>query len=100
VLNGGRSRLRWRRRRRENETDLPLEVRARGDLATRGADRATVLQILRTLPERQRQVLVLRYYLDLSEAEIAAELRISPGSVKTHASRGLAALAGVLEAPR
>lgn len=97
VLNGGRSRLRWRRRRREHETDLPLEVHAREDLATRGADRATVLQILRTLPDRQRQVLVLRFYLDLSEAEIAAELRISPGSVKTHASRGIAALAGALD---
>jgi DNA-directed RNA polymerase specialized sigma24 family protein len=43
---------------------------------------------------------VLRYYLDLSEADIAHELGISPGSVKTHASRGLAALASALEAPR
>ena len=49
------------------------------------------------LPLRQRQVLVLRYYLDLSEAEIARTLRISPGSVKTHAARGLAALAHALE---
>jgi RNA polymerase sigma factor (sigma-70 family) len=45
------------------------------------------------LPTRQRQVLVLRYYLDQSEADIADTLGISRGSVKTHASRGLAAIA-------
>jgi DNA-directed RNA polymerase specialized sigma24 family protein len=43
-------------------------------------------------------VLVLRYYLDQSEAEIADTLEVSHGSVKTHASRGLAALARSLEA--
>jgi RNA polymerase sigma factor (sigma-70 family) len=59
-----------------------------------------VLAALRTLPDRQREVLALRYYLDLSEAEIAATLGISPGSVKTHAHRGLAALTGRLEALR
>ena len=56
--------------------------------------------MLRTLSPRQRQVLVLRYYLDLSEAAIAETLGISAGSVKTHASRGLAALADSLEVPR
>jgi len=45
------------------------------------------------LPMRQRQVLVLRYYLDQSEADIADTLGISRGSVKTHASRGIAAIA-------
>ncbi len=44
------------------------------------------------LPARQREVLVLRYYLDLSEADIAATLGISRGAVKSHASRGVAAL--------
>ena len=47
---------------------------------------------LRELPHRQREVLVLRYYLDLPEAQIADALGVSPGSVKTHAHRGLAAL--------
>jgi RNA polymerase sigma factor (sigma-70 family) len=47
---------------------------------------------------RQRQVLVLRYYLDQSEAEIADTLGISRGSVKKHASRGLAALSSQWEA--
>ena len=43
---------------------------------------------LTRLPPRQRQVLVLRYYLDQSEAEIAETLQVSRGSVKRHASRG------------
>ena len=50
------------------------------------------------LPMRQRQVLVLRYYLDQSEAEIADTLGISRGSVKKHASRGIAALSSQWEA--
>ena len=45
------------------------------------------------LPMRRREALVLRYYLDQTEAEIAETLGISRGSVKQHASRGLAALA-------
>ena len=55
-------------------------------------------QAITALPMRQRQVLVLRYYLDQSEAEIADTLEVSRGSVKRHASRGLAALARSLEA--
>lgn len=47
---------------------------------------------LRRLPRRQREVLTLRYYLDLSQAQIADALSISAGSVKTHAHRGLNAL--------
>ena len=49
------------------------------------------------LPQRQREVLALRYYLDLSEAEIADALGISRGAVKSHASRGSAALRNLLE---
>jgi RNA polymerase sigma factor (sigma-70 family) len=51
-----------------------------------------VLDALATLPARQREVLALRYYLDLSEADIASTLGISRGAVKSHASRGTAAL--------
>ena len=47
---------------------------------------------LEALPKRQREVVVLRYFGDLSEREIADELGLAPGSVKSHASRGLAAL--------
>ncbi|MCW2814587.1 MAG: Sigma-70, region 4 type 2 [Nocardioides sp.] len=59
--------------------------------------RAAVLDALRTLTERQREVLALRYYLDLSEADIAETLGISRGAVKSHASRGAAALRALLE---
>jgi RNA polymerase sigma-70 factor (sigma-E family) len=59
--------------------------------------RGVVLDALRALPERQREVLALRYYLDLSETEIAAALGISRGAVKSHASRGVAALRAVME---
>lgn len=62
-----------------------------------GAERRSLLAALDTLSTRQREVLVLRYYLDLSEAQIASALDISAGSVKAHASRGLAALRHRLE---
>ena len=52
---------------------------------------------LHQLPTRQREVLVLRYYSDLSEADIADALGISRGAVKSHASRGINALRTTLE---
>lgn len=60
--------------------------------------RRTVLDALQRLPRRQREVLALRYYLDLSEADIAETLGISKGAVKSHASRGAAALRPLLAA--
>jgi RNA polymerase sigma-70 factor (sigma-E family) len=51
-----------------------------------------VIDALATLPARQRQALVLRYWLDLREAEVAAAMGISKGAVKAHTSRGMAAL--------
>ena len=62
-------------------------------------DRRQVLTALARLPRRRREVLVLRYYLGLSEAEIAALLGISPGTVKSTAARALAALARDLGEP-
>jgi RNA polymerase sigma factor (sigma-70 family) len=56
-----------------------------------------VLVALASLPQRRREVLVLRFYLELSEAEIAGMLNISPGTVKSTAARGLAALALMLK---
>ena len=58
--------------------------------------RVAVLDAMRELPDRQREVLALRYYLDLSEAEIAEALGISRGAVKSHASRGSATLRSLL----
>lgn len=55
-------------------------------------DRRRVLQALVKLPPRQREAIVLRYYLDLSEAEMAAAMGVRPGTVKSAISRGLAAL--------
>lgn len=64
--------------------------------AIRAEDCRRVLAALTALPSRRREVLVLRYYVGLSESEIAATLGISAGGVKSAASRGLAALARTL----
>ena len=65
--------------------------------AVRDEEVDEVLVALRTLPERQRACLVLRYYEELSIAEVAESLRISANSVKTHCRRGLANLESRLE---
>ncbi len=59
-----------------------------------------VLAALRRLPPRQREVLVLRFYLDVPEAEIARSMGISRGTVKSATSRGLAALGRLLQEDR
>jgi RNA polymerase sigma-70 factor (sigma-E family) len=56
------------------------------------AERIDLARALRHLPRRQREVVVLRYLADWPEAAVADALGCSPGSVKVHASRGLAAL--------
>ncbi|MEO5874836.1 MAG: SigE family RNA polymerase sigma factor [Streptosporangiaceae bacterium] len=60
-------------------------------------ERTAVITALSTLPTRQREALVLRYYADLSEAEIASTMGISRGAVKSHTARGMAALRNILE---
>jgi len=60
-------------------------------------ERSAVIAALRTLPPRQREALVLKFYADLSEAQIAASMGISRGAVKSHTARGVAALRVVLE---
>ncbi len=101
VVNGSRSLL---RRRRTVRTKLPrltarFEVAASAEQdAVRHDESDRLWHAVAALPERQRQVLVLRYYLNQSEAEIASTLGVSRGSVKQHASRGLAALASQWEA--
>ncbi|HET6909168.1 MAG TPA: sigma-70 family RNA polymerase sigma factor [Mycobacteriales bacterium] len=62
------------------------------DEGSQAIDRLAVRRALAALPARQRTVLVLRYYCDLSEAEIAAEMGCRPGTVKSQAARGLATL--------
>jgi RNA polymerase sigma-70 factor (sigma-E family) len=63
-------------------------------------ERTAVIAALRGLPERQREALVLRYYADLSEAQIASAMGISRGAVKSHTARGMSALRVTLEAER
>ena len=60
-------------------------------------ERSEVVAALRMLPVRQREALVLRYYGDFSEAEIAAAMGISRGAVKSHTARGMSALKSILE---
>jgi RNA polymerase sigma-70 factor (sigma-E family) len=60
-------------------------------------ERTEVIKALGELPTRQREALVLRYYADLSEAEIASTMGISRGAVKSHTARGMATLRTVLE---
>lgn len=66
-----------------------------GAMARLEGDR--VMACLRQLPERQREALVLRYYGDLSEADIAAAMKVSKGAVKSHTFRGMAAMRKMLE---
>ena len=85
------SRRPWRRERAGLEdrdtqarTELPYE------------ERSALFDALQALPTMQRKVVVLRHWLGLSVAETARELRITQGTVKSHSSRGLAALREVL----
>lgn len=93
----------WRATRREVPTDDPPELPGRGPSSGRqrdaegtSDDRDQVVRLLRTLPQQQRTVVVLRYYTDLSEQATAEVLGISVGAVKSAGSRGLAALRAAL----
>jgi len=88
-----RSRDRWRR---HVELLEPADQDSDPDCVGGVADRLVVLAALRVLPPRQRAVVVLRYYDDLSEAQIAAALGCSRGAVKSHSSRALKTLRRLL----
>ena len=97
VLNGARSALRKRRVRRAKQPEPPGLVGAAEEGGVASVERDRMLSLVRTLPAKQASVLILRYYLDLSEQEIADTLGIAPGSVKSHAHRGLRKLRAALE---
>jgi len=99
VLNGCRSVLRNRGRlylRLGQEPGRPDSVESAESTALVGEEHRAVLAALRRLPDRQRAALVLRFYLELSEAEIAQAMGISQGTVKSTVSRALAALGRLL----
>ena len=81
---------------RADFADRSLAASAEAEALSHLGDGA-MLAALNHLPNRQREVLVLRYFADWSEAAIADALGIAPGSVKAHAHRGLAALRARLE---
>jgi RNA polymerase sigma-70 factor (sigma-E family) len=94
VINKSRSVL---RHRAVADRHLPApapELPSAEESALAGVQRSSVLEALSALPCRQREVVILRYYSDLSEAEIAAALGISRGAVKSHAARAKGSLRG------
>ncbi|MEV7418327.1 SigE family RNA polymerase sigma factor [Streptomyces sp. NPDC089919] len=85
---------RFRKRRvRERLTGAPPDTAARPDAGLAWAgERSALMRALAELPPRQRAVVVLRYWDDLAESEVAAALGCSPGTVKSQSSKGLAKL--------
>ncbi|HEY6296751.1 MAG TPA: SigE family RNA polymerase sigma factor [Streptosporangiaceae bacterium] len=97
VINGCRSAL---RRRVRQPVGFAFAAEQPGESAESAVllseEHRQVLAAIRRLPDRQREALVLRYYLDLGEEEIARTMRISRGTVKSTTSRALAALGRIL----
>ena len=93
VINGARSVLRGRKRAALRRIPHEPPVWSAESAAMAGEDRRAVLTAVARLPRRAREVLALRYYLDLPDHEIAAALGISRGTVSSTASRALTALA-------
>ena len=92
MVNANSNRFR-KRRVREQFTDLPLDTVPQPDDATRQHDdRSALMGALMGLPQGQRAVVVLRYWMDMTETEVAATLGCSVGNVKSQASRALAKL--------
>jgi RNA polymerase sigma-70 factor (sigma-E family) len=97
VVNRSRSVLRHRMVVDKNAPKPAPDMPSAEQGAISLLERSAVIAALRTLPPRQREALVLKYYGDLSEAQIATAMGISRGAVKSHTARGVAALRVVLE---
>ncbi len=96
VVNGSRSVLRRRRTARGYVPPHNPNARSAESLAMLTAEHQAVVTALGRLPRRQREVLVLRYYGSLTEAEIAEATGVSKGTVKSTASRALDALQQIM----
>ena len=99
VLNGCRDAI--KRRDRRARRDLAAAVELLDPVSAEAAalvseDRRRLLAGLRLLPARQREALVFRYYLELSEEETASAMGVSRGTVKSTTSRAIAALGRML----
>ena len=97
VVNRSRSVLRHRSMVQRNAPKPAPDMPSAEQDAMSLLERSAVIAALKALPDRQRQALVLRYYADLSEAQIAKAMGISHGAVKSHTARGMAALRAGLE---
>ena len=97
VVNRSRSVLRHRVVVDRNAPAAPPAAPSAEQGAITELERSAVVSALRRLPLRQREALVLRYYLDLSEAQIASAMGISRGAVKSHTARGMSSLRTVLK---
>jgi RNA polymerase sigma-70 factor (sigma-E family) len=94
VLNRCRNALRQRglRERQDRQDPGPTASASAEAVALIGEEHQQVLAAIRALPDRQREALVLRFYLDLSEEEAARAMAVSRGTVKSATSRAVAAL--------
>src|ERR1700729_2523595 len=97
VVNRSRSVLRHRVVVDRNAPKPPPDMPSAEHGAIALLERSAVIAALRTLPARQREALVLRFYADMSEAQIAYAMQISKGAVKSHTARAMATLRTVLE---
>lgn len=97
VVNRSRSVLRHRTVMDRNAPKPAPDMPSAEQGAIAQLERSEVIAALQGLPDRQRQALVLRYYADLSEAQIAQMMGISKGAVKSHTARGMSSLRAVLE---
>jgi RNA polymerase sigma-70 factor (sigma-E family) len=97
VVNRSRSVLRHRVVVEKNAPKPAPDMPSAEHGAMALLERSAVIAALRDLPARQREAIVLRYYADLSEADIAAAMEISRGAVKSHTARGMASLKAALE---
>jgi RNA polymerase sigma-70 factor (sigma-E family) len=98
VVNRSRSVLRHRGVVDRNAPEPPADVPYDEPGAIVLLERSAVVAALRALPPRQREAMVLRYYGDMSEAQIASAMGISSRSVKTHMASAMSALRSILEA--
>lgn len=100
VVNLSRSRLRLRQVVARHRPEPLPDMASAEHTALEHSRRDAVVQALQQLPRRQREAVTLRYFSDLTEAQTAQAMGCSVGAVKSHTSRGIAALRPLLEDQR